>query len=136
MSGMAEPLACPTCHVALTAAGRSDRCARCDGAWIHEDVLVGMLQETASGMVFLPWLPREAPEREAARACAVCGKAMQPVSLGSVALDRCVDHGVWFDALELGAVLRHAREFKADPSRRPDDHREGLLDVLARLFGG
>ncbi len=133
---MAKPLACPSCRVALTAAGRTDRCARCDGAWVHEDVLVGMLQETASGMVFLPWLPRDAPAREQARACTVCARAMQPVSLGTVALDRCAEHGVWFDATELAAVLRHAEEFKADPSQRPDDGRDGLLAVLARLFGG
>lgn len=132
---MAETPSCPSCHVALTTAGRTDRCARCDGAWIHEDVLVGMMQETASAMVFLPWLPRDAPEREA-RPCAVCARPMKPVSLGTVALDRCAEHGVWFDATELAAALRHAKEFKADPARRPDDQREGLLAVLARLFGG
>ena len=132
---MAESLNCPSCQVALTAAGRTDRCAKCDGAWVHEDVLVGMLQETASAMVFLPWLPRD-PKEPQARACAVCGKPMQTVSLATVALDRCADHGVWFDASELAAVLKHAKEFKADPSKRPDDQREGLLAVLARLFGG
>ena len=132
---MAEPLNCPSCRVTLTTAGRTDRCAKCDGAWIHEDVLVGMLQETASAMVFLPWLPRD-PQEPALRACAVCGKPMQAVSLGAVALDRCTEHGVWFDATELAAVLKHAKEFKADPAKRPDDQREGLLAVLARLFGG
>jgi Zn-finger nucleic acid-binding protein len=133
---MAEPLTCPICQLPLTEAGRTQRCTKCDGAWIHEDVLVGMLQETASAMVFLPWMPREGPEREQPRACVVCRRPMQPVSLGTVALDRCVEHGVWFDATELAAVLRHAKEFKANPSKRPDDHREGLLAVLARLFGG
>jgi|SRR6185436_18971982 len=136
---MAESLSCPTCQIPLTTAGRTERCARCDGAWIHEDVLVGMMQETASAMVFLPWMPRDAagaPGGEQVRACAVCARPMQPVSLGAVALDRCVAHGVWFDATELAAVLKHAKEFKANPSKQRDDHREGLLAVLARLFGG
>jgi Zn-finger nucleic acid-binding protein len=133
---MAESLNCPSCQIELIAAGRTERCAKCDGAWIHEDVLVGMMQETASAMVFLPWMPRDAAEREQARPCAVCARPMQPVSLGAVALDRCVEHGVWFDATELAAVLKHAKEFKANPSKRPDDQREGLLAVLARLFGG
>jgi Zn-finger nucleic acid-binding protein len=136
---MAESLNCPSCQVALTQAGRTERCARCDGAWIHEDVLVGMLQETASAVVLLPWLPREpraAPEPEQPRSCAVCARPMQPVSLGTVPLDRCAEHGVWFDASELADVLRHAKEFKADPSKHPDDHRAGLLGVLGRLFGG
>ena len=45
MAESPESLRCPSCQIALTAAGRTDRCAKCDGAWIHEDVLVGILQE-------------------------------------------------------------------------------------------
>lgn len=136
MTSMAESLTCPSCRTALATAGRTERCAACDGAWIHEDVLVGMLQETASALVFLPWQPRDAADtREADRPCAVCAAPMQAVSLGHVALDRCADHGIWFDATELAAVLDHAKEFKADPTRRSDDKRTGLLGALARLFG-
>jgi Zn-finger nucleic acid-binding protein len=128
-------LTCPTCRTPLATAGRTDRCKTCDGAWVHEDVLVGMLQETASAMVFLPWHPRE-QDRE--RGCAVCGAAMQPVSLGTVALDRCTEHGIWFDATELAALIAQAKQFKADPRpREPGDaERDGLLGALARLFGG
>jgi Zn-finger nucleic acid-binding protein len=133
---MAESPSCPSCRVALTAAGYTERCERCDGAWVHEDVLAGMLQEkTAAIAVTLPWQPREAQGGERARPCAVCGQPMQPVSLGTVALDRCALHGVWFDATELAAVLKHAREFKADPPAAPGEH-HGLLDVLSRIFGG
>ena len=60
---------------------------------------------------------------------------MQSVNLGHVALDRCADHGVWFDAEELAAVLKHAKEFRADPAKPSDDHRTGLLGLLARVFG-
>ena len=136
---MEGSLRCPSCGGALAAAGYTERCAACDGAWIHEDVLVGMMQETAAGMVFLPWLPRDPQGPDAARPCAVCKQPMQAVSLGTVALDRCAEHGVWFDATELAAVLKHAKDFKADPSKHedPDDHhRHGLLGALARLFGG
>lgn len=132
---MAESPSCPSCHVELSTAGRTERCAKCDGAWIHEDVLVGMLQETASAMVQLPWQPRTS-EREQPRPCAVCGKPMAPVSLGGVALDRCTEHGVWFDHAELAAVLKHAKEFKAEPAPGSGEERHGLLAVLARLFGG
>ncbi|HWO19164.1 MAG TPA: zf-TFIIB domain-containing protein [Kofleriaceae bacterium] len=130
---------CPSCRAALHQAGFTERCNRCDGAWIHEDVLVGLVQEKASAIVELPWHPREpaagaAPE--APRPCAVCQQPMQPVSLGEVALDRCTAHGVWFDARELASVLRHAREFKADPAQHEGDHRHGLLGRIARLFGG
>ena len=137
MAESPESLRCPSCQIALTPAGRTERCAKCDGAWIHEDVLVGMLQETASAVVELSWQPRgPASAAEAPRPCAVCGEAMQPVSLGTVALDRCAAHGVWFDASELAAVLRHAKELRAKPAKYPDDHRAGLFAALARLFGG
>jgi Zn-finger nucleic acid-binding protein len=130
---MADTLTCPICTTPLTTAGRTDRCKTCDGAWIHEDTLVGMLQETASAMVFLPWHARP---KDQERACAVCKAAMAPVSLGDVALDRCAEHGVWFDATELAAVIAQAKQFKAQPKDDPDDRgRQGLLGALAKLFG-
>jgi len=133
---------CPSCltHPALAQAGRTDRCATCDGAWIHEDVLVGMLQERTSALVFLPW--HERPQ-DRARPCAVCAAQLQPVSLGSVALDRCAEHGIWFDADELAALIAQAKHFKAE--KVADDGaeaapatkgRDGLLGALAKLFGG
>jgi Zn-finger nucleic acid-binding protein len=144
MTTMAESQSspsCPSCRAALHQAGFTERCEKCDGAWIHEDVLVGLVQEKASSIVELPWHPRApaaTPEAgaapEAPRPCAVCKQPMQPVSLGGVALDRCTGHGVWFDTHELAAVLRHAREFKADPSRHDPHHR--LHGLFARLFGG
>lgn len=127
---MAES-SCPVCKVALKQAGYTERCPQCEGAWIHEDALVGMLQERTSAMVSLPWQPRD---KDAERACAVCAKPMQMVKLGSVALDRCGDHGVWFDAHELAALLGEAKSFKSEP--RDGGSERGLLRSLARLFGG
>jgi Zn-finger nucleic acid-binding protein len=123
---------CPHCNVELSQAGFTERCPRCTGAWIHEDALVGMMQERTSAMVFLPWQPRD---RDAERACAVCTKPMQAVSLGTVALDRCPDHGVWFDPEELASLMKQAKAFKADVKHGPDDH-QGILGSLAKLFGG
>jgi Zn-finger nucleic acid-binding protein len=126
---------CPTCRVALIEAGRTLRCATCDGAWIAEEVLVGMLQERASMLVELAWQAR--PD-DAARPCAECGAPMQTANLGSVALDRCASHGAWFDAGELAALLAQAGQFKADATAgsEPASGHRGLLGALARLFGG
>lgn len=121
-------LTCPVCKSELHQAGRTDRCPTCTGAWIHEDVLVGMLQERAATLVELPWQPRA----DSPRACAVCASAMQTVNLGSVALDRCPQHGVWFDPEELAAVIAEAKHFK---SEHDHEHHEGILRVLARLLG-
>jgi Zn-finger nucleic acid-binding protein len=129
---MAE-LLCPTCKTALAEAGYTVRCSTCDGAWIGEDALVGMLQERTSTLVFLPWQPRP---KDTERGCPQCGKAMQTANLGSVALDRCADHGVWFDAGELASLLSQAKQFKTEP--RPGDHdaeHSGVLGALAKLFG-
>lgn len=133
-------LSCPTCRKPLTQAGYTDRCKQCDGAWVHEDTLVGMLQERTSALVFLPWQPR-AQDKE--RVCAVCAAPMSAVSLADVALDRCTQHGVWFDALELSTVLSDAKLFKSDAvhddgsDAEPDKKgREGILGALAKLFGG
>jgi Zn-finger nucleic acid-binding protein len=132
MSVMQE-LTCPHCsNATLTQAGRTDRCPSCDGAWIHEDVLVGMLQERTSALVVLPWHPRD---KDQERACAVCKTPMQTVNLGTVALDRCAEHGVWFDAHELAALLHEAKAFKTHDGKRDEQH-GGLLRSLAKLFGG
>jgi Zn-finger nucleic acid-binding protein len=125
---------CPVCRGELSRAGFTERCAKCTGAWIHEDTLVAMMQERAAAVVSLPWQPRD---RDGDRPCAVCAKPMQAVSLGTVALDRCPEHGVWFDPEELASLMKQAKHFKAEPKPADgkDDHR-GILGAIARLFGG
>jgi Zn-finger nucleic acid-binding protein len=85
--------------------------------------------------VFLPWQPRP---KDNERVCAACRKPMQTVNLGSVALDRCADHGVWFDAHELAALLAQAKHFKPDHKHEDGQQPEhsGLLHSLSKLFGG
>ena len=134
MASMHE-LHCPGCGEVLDTAGRTDRCRACDGAWVNEDALVGMLQERTSTLVFLPWQPRE---KDNERKCAACGKPMQWVNLGTVKLDRCAEHGVFFDAEELAALLAQAKHFKPDHKHEDEDDpaQSGLLHSLAKLFGG
>ena len=127
-------LHCPGCGEVLDTAGRTDRCPACDGAWVHEDALVGMLQERTSTLVFLPWQPRP---KDNERTCAVCSQPMQTVNLGTVKLDRCPRHGVWFDADELAALLKEAKHFKPDRKHEePEPEQSGLLHSLSKLFGG
>jgi Zn-finger nucleic acid-binding protein len=132
-------LHCPGCGEVLDTAGRTDRCPACDGAWVNEDALVGMLQERTSALIFLPWQPRAADSSDKERKCAACSKPMQWVNLGSVKLDRCAEHGVWFDRDELAALLAQAKDFKPDHKHEDDDPdaaKSGLLHSLAKLFGG
>jgi hypothetical protein len=56
---------------------------------------------------------------------------METVKLGTVALDRCAPHGVWFDAQELAALLGQAKKFRAE-----DKHEhKGIMQMFAKLFG-
>jgi Zn-finger nucleic acid-binding protein len=84
-----------------------------------------MLEQRTASLVELPWQPNVEAH---VRACPECGTAMATVKLGSVALDRCEAHGVWFDDKELAALLKQAKHFRAAP------HHEGILKTLGRLF--
>ena len=42
------------------------------------------------------------------RECPVCALAMSVEASDGVTIDRCADHGIWFDGGELAAVLEHA----------------------------
>jgi Zn-finger nucleic acid-binding protein len=119
---------CPSCKQALVQAGRTWKCERCDGAWVRSEVLVPMLEQSASTLVELPW---RANTEDHVRVCPQCTAGMQTVKLGTVALDRCEPHGVWFDAKELAALLKQAKTFRAE-----DKHvHKGIVQTLARLFG-
>ena len=128
---------CPICKVALTQAGRTYKCAKCEGAWVESEVLVPMLEQSASTLVELP---RQPGTENHVRACPECATPMQTVKLGSVALDRCEPHGVWFDAKELAALLGQAKKFRSDdtnPGVHVDhkaDAQKGLFRRLAKLF--
>lgn len=117
---------CPVCKITLEQAGRTNRCTRCDGAWIEAPVLVPLLEQSAATLVELEWEPNS---EDHVRACPACSAAMETVKLGTVALDRCEPHGVWFDAKELAALLGQAGDFRA----KPQPH-ESLLHRLHRLL--
>ena len=118
---------CPRDKTPLRQAGYTHACDACGGAWVADEVLVPLLEERANTLIELEWKPRAA---DAVRTCPTCTEPMQHVTLGSVALDRCPPHGVWFDAGELAAALKEAKHFRAEP---PKSH-ESLLHKLGKLL--
>ena len=122
-----DELTCPVCDAPLQEAGSTSRCLLCEGAWVAEDALVAILEQRASTLVELPWEARQ----DKPRPCAECKAEMQTVNLGSVALDRCAQHGVWFDMNEMTELLKQVKRFK---SVEPEEHHGGLLHRLAKLF--
>ena len=119
---------CPVDHTPLRQAGYTHACDQCGGAWVADDVLVPLLEERANALLELEWKPRAADAR---RSCPTCSRAMQNVMLGTVALDRCPPHGVWFDSGELVRALKEAKQFRAEPA--PHKH-ESLLHKLGKLL--
>lgn len=78
--------------------------------------------------------------------CAVCREPMQPLHVRGVSIDRCAQHGVWFDRAELGELLLRVAE---PPGKQTDGSStavgavddigsssvgELVLHVLAALF--
>ena len=124
---------CPVCDAPLEEAGSTARCRMCEGAWIPEEALVAILEQRASTLVALPWQPRTGDKP---RPCASCKAEMQTVDLGDVQLDRCPDHGVWFDADELASLLREAKHFTTKEMPAVHEPKEGLLHRFRKLFGG
>ncbi|MBV8760013.1 MAG: zf-TFIIB domain-containing protein [Deltaproteobacteria bacterium] len=121
---------CPRDNTPLRQAGYTHACDACGGAWVVDEVLVPLLEERANALIELEWKPRHADE---IRACPACASPMQTVALGSVALDRCPPHGVWFDAGELAAALKEAKHFRAEPAHPAKTH-ESLLHKLGKLL--
>lgn len=86
-----------------------DWCLSCHGIWFDADELE-LLAEKA-GRDLRPAVLGHAPAdkvTEQSRRCPRCRRKMAKVEVpggSKVIVDRCAEHGVWFDAGELGAVM-------------------------------
>ena len=116
-------IACPHCHVALTAVERphatQHTCPRCGGIWIDDDELQRMFIELA--------IPPRAPlgplELQAGPVpCPRCGEpmAVERTAGGEPPLiDVCAAHGAWFDRDELEIALTRLQHEQLDRARGP-----------------
>ena len=106
---------CPRCAVDLVDARSARGCRACGGLWLEEPVLtemiLAMLPPRPLSRLVLAVIDRAG----APIGCPTCGDVMEPAAIHEVILDRCVKHGIWFDALELQEALRRV----ADPDRAP-----------------
>jgi len=100
--------ACPRCAVDLVDAGSVRACTNCQGMWLAADVLTEMV---ATMQPEPRWVELDfEPDPRAPLACPTCVKPMATWSLLGVPIDRCDDHGIWFDHDELEQVLRTSAE--------------------------
>jgi hypothetical protein len=98
-------LACPTCAAGeLRFYGDRYGCETCAGAFVENAALAAMVAD----MVNQPWELPAIAGTAGERACPVCRAALIVEVLEGVTIDRCGEHGVWFDQAELAAALAHA----------------------------
>jgi Zn-finger nucleic acid-binding protein len=98
----APPAKCPRCrNVPLGDEPLIRHCGRCKGSWIAEETLHARVAAAPSTHPGLTWHT----EARAALMCAICAEPMETLVVRDTAVDRCAQHGIWFDANELAHVL-------------------------------
>ncbi len=103
---------CPACKAPLVVVEREsievDWCPACRGVWFDAGELDVLAAK--AGKRLEPGLIGEAsPDAgEARRRCPRCRRKMKKAAVGgpqTLLLDRCMEHGLWFDAGELGTLM-------------------------------
>jgi ribosomal protein S27AE len=113
-------LGCPSCkEAALAYLGDRWACSTCAGSFVENAALAAMVEEMAQK----PWAVPAVSGAPGERACPICKAPMLVEVLEAVTIDRCGQHGVWFDDTELQTALHHA---SAEP--------HGIGSWLRQLF--
>jgi Zn-finger nucleic acid-binding protein len=98
-------LGCPSCkETAMEYCGDRWACPTCSGSFVENAALTTMVSDMTNALWDLPAVKGKPGER----ACPVCTTPMVVEVLEAVTIDRCTEHGVWFDEHELPAALHHA----------------------------
>lgn len=111
--------ACPRCQHALEerTAGRETilACAACGGVWLDSAQTVVVFKRLAGddalvqGSEDVAYFSRaQRPQTEMPATCPVGGEEMILCEAEGVRIDQCAEHGTWFDAHELGRIVKSA----------------------------
>jgi len=108
---MTDPKPCPACQSELRVFETRLACDRCQGAMVPIEDLRLAIQQLTSIAPALELVDEEA----GSRACPWCAQAMTRLKIRVVLedevakprpeLDRCAEHGIWFDGEELAKVF-------------------------------
>jgi Zn-finger nucleic acid-binding protein len=104
---MMATMRCPQCSVDLDETSRP-QCPQCDGTFATNADLEQMLdvednrREPSARRTMAAW---PIGDEHSERHCPVCEKPMFRTTMERVIVERCADHGVWFDQSELQRVL-------------------------------
>jgi Zn-finger nucleic acid-binding protein len=97
---------CPHCteDVALSPNGPKLECQRCQGVFVPTADLADMI----ATMTDRPPPTAKHADLPRNRRCPVCSVVMTETSLWTVPVERCDEHGTWFDWKELALALEYA----------------------------
>jgi hypothetical protein len=79
-------------------------CEHCDGVFVETAAFEAMVVEIAGTAYSLPPVSG-APGK---RGCPACDRPMAIELIGVTTVDRCAQHGIWFDQSELAEALENA----------------------------
>jgi Zn-finger nucleic acid-binding protein len=105
-------------------------CTACQGVWVGHRELEGVFEPHP------PPFGAPAMWTETTRTCPECGETMGHVGLAGVPVERCLQHGVWFDRAELELAVSEAATRRDAPmrtlpsSKPPDQNVMGLVVTL------
>jgi Zn-finger nucleic acid-binding protein len=106
-----------------------DECPTCNGLWLELEVFERLCaNRTSQAPVLDPAIgskatPSRTPEKVRYVPCPQCQKIMNRVNFAKssgIIIDRCQNHGVWFDADELRLVVEFVRTGGLDIARRKE----------------
>ena len=153
--GKPTKLGCPACGQKQKMHGRSFgdpplsalECPRCAGLWLDAATFRILAERARDETVSDPSMDdanHRAPGSDVApsktggfyRSCPDCRKTMNRRNFGKrsgVVIDACKEHGMWFDATELGAVLSWIRRGGEQSSQQRDAAETRHAERKARL---
>ncbi|MCO5334479.1 MAG: zf-TFIIB domain-containing protein [Pyrinomonadaceae bacterium] len=140
---------CPRCRSALTPLAIENtllsECQRCGGFWSSADTFEDICAEKERRASVL----RSIQERSFPKSdvpvkyvpCPVCGQLMNRNNFArssGVILDICKEHGVWFDAEELPAIITFVRQGGLDRARENEkialnEQKRDLIEMQNRI---
>jgi Zn-finger nucleic acid-binding protein len=119
-AGVVASYHCPRCgsHLQAREYGNLsvEECDKCGGLFLAPTTLDRLVAARDMPTSLRLALPKREMKRETAVryiACPTCGKSMNRKAFGrisGVVVDVCKSHGVWFDAGELGEVIRFVEQ--------------------------
>src|SRR5687767_7255066 len=99
---------CPRCDHELD--GRPLKCDECKGCWVS---VVDVPRTMKSHIIWT-----EAGQSKIS--CPECHATMQAITHKGVHVDRCMQHGVWFDIGEITDMLRKTGKLAPEKTARED----------------